>query len=599
MKKSLSKINPVFALILAAYCGLGIYGIKFYQYQINPDGISYIAIAEKYLAGNFADAVNGYWMPLYSWLLAPFLALGIFPLLAVKILALIIGLPTLIGARWLASRFALAELTKNILLLALIPLMIFFAFNRISPDFLIVGVLIFYLAAVFDPNYANGKYAKGLLCGALGSLAYLAKGYGLPFFLTHFLIFNGLLYFTATARIEKKNVFKNFASGLIVFFIISGAWIFLISQKYGHLTFNTAAGYNYALLEAGDLFHNRALLAPPNATAASYWEDPSFVDVKRFANRQAAARKSPHDTANQSGEVSKKIAPPKNEANHIADKLLGLFKKTALLKRNLAPTLAIFSAISGFAFVILLAALWFCRPWRREKLRSSIFYALLTLAIYSFGYMLIAVEDRYFWIAAILLMMIAAHFFDALFKLKNSFLHGAATVAMSAVVMFSFWKAPADFLLHKKDTSRHHYKLSQKLKSEYDIHGNIASDLNWSRTLYLAYFNGYKYYGVTGHEGRDQSILRQLEENNIAYYFVWSDTSEFYVPFKEITGGQIHGLRIYNLQERDHLAAPGGEIGVKKKPAVRASALAPFSCCAGRLPASAMLTSIIRPRQRI
>ncbi|MGH7452404.1 MAG: efflux RND transporter periplasmic adaptor subunit, partial [bacterium] len=120
-------------------------------------------------------------------------------------------------------------------------------------------------------------------------------------------------------------------------------------------------------------------------------------------------------------------------------------------------------------------------------------------------YMLIAVEGRYFWIAAILLMMIATHFFDLLFNLKKSFLHGAAAVMMLAAVMFSFCRTPADFLLH----------------------------------------------------------------------------------VKEITGGQIPGLRIYNLQERDHLAMPGGEIGLRKKPVVRIPALAPFSCCAGRLSPSA------------
>ncbi|MHC4720172.1 MAG: hypothetical protein ACYSYT_06835, partial [Planctomycetota bacterium] len=48
-----------------------------YRYQINPDGISYISVAQKYLAGDFAGAINGYWGPLYSWLLMPFLYFGI------------------------------------------------------------------------------------------------------------------------------------------------------------------------------------------------------------------------------------------------------------------------------------------------------------------------------------------------------------------------------------------------------------------------------------------------------------------------------------------------------------------------------------------
>ncbi len=40
------------------------------RYQIEADGISYLDIADKYLQRDWAAAVNAYWSPLYSWLLA-------------------------------------------------------------------------------------------------------------------------------------------------------------------------------------------------------------------------------------------------------------------------------------------------------------------------------------------------------------------------------------------------------------------------------------------------------------------------------------------------------------------------------------------------
>lgn len=40
------------------------------RYRMFSDGISYLDIAARYARGNWADAVNGYWSPLYSWILA-------------------------------------------------------------------------------------------------------------------------------------------------------------------------------------------------------------------------------------------------------------------------------------------------------------------------------------------------------------------------------------------------------------------------------------------------------------------------------------------------------------------------------------------------
>jgi len=44
------------------------------RYEVSPDGISYLDMGEAYLRGDWAMAVNGYWSPLYSWLLGAALA---------------------------------------------------------------------------------------------------------------------------------------------------------------------------------------------------------------------------------------------------------------------------------------------------------------------------------------------------------------------------------------------------------------------------------------------------------------------------------------------------------------------------------------------
>src|SRR5579859_310692 len=41
-----------------------------YRFYIEPDGINYLDIADAYLRRDWGSALNGYWSPLYSWLLA-------------------------------------------------------------------------------------------------------------------------------------------------------------------------------------------------------------------------------------------------------------------------------------------------------------------------------------------------------------------------------------------------------------------------------------------------------------------------------------------------------------------------------------------------
>lgn len=40
------------------------------RHTMNPDGVSYLDISDAYLAGDWSAAINAFWSPLYSWLLA-------------------------------------------------------------------------------------------------------------------------------------------------------------------------------------------------------------------------------------------------------------------------------------------------------------------------------------------------------------------------------------------------------------------------------------------------------------------------------------------------------------------------------------------------
>ncbi len=98
-----------------------IFLFPFYKYQINPDGVSYLSIAEHYLRGDFESAINACWSPLMSWLLVPLLFAGFAPISAAKFLLLITGLVTLEGVRKLSYRFEMTERLRYFILFSFIP----------------------------------------------------------------------------------------------------------------------------------------------------------------------------------------------------------------------------------------------------------------------------------------------------------------------------------------------------------------------------------------------------------------------------------------------------------------------------------------------
>ena len=184
----------------------------------------YINIAKLYLIGDLKDAINGYWGPLFSWLLVPFLKIfGSNPfeaLYASRVLSLIIGFFTIIGVRLLSYRFEMNEKIRNVIIVTLIPFILFVALGPIQPDLLFACFFVYFLSIIFNNDYPH-KY-DGILCGFLGVLAFLTKEYALPFFLATFILFNILHYIKDISKTKKRLILKNLSLGLLVFVIIEG-----------------------------------------------------------------------------------------------------------------------------------------------------------------------------------------------------------------------------------------------------------------------------------------------------------------------------------------------------------------------------------------
>ena len=238
MKQGLkSKTSMVLALIVFVVLGtfFTIYH-HYYQYGVNTGTIAFFTIAQKYIRGDFGNALVGGFTPLPSWLLIPFLKLGLAPVLAMRILNLIIGVVILIGVRELSYQFEMTEKIRKIIIFAAVPIVLHFTLTEHIPDLLIVSALVWYLNVIFNTDYPDSAY-KGILCGTIGAFGYLGKAFMFPFFISHFLLLNILHYFRTKEKWKK--VLRNAILGYIAFFIISGPWIIVLSNKYNKITFDT------------------------------------------------------------------------------------------------------------------------------------------------------------------------------------------------------------------------------------------------------------------------------------------------------------------------------------------------------------------------
>jgi len=516
-KSFTAKFDFRLALILAVYLILGIVLIKYYRYQINPDGISYISIAQKYLKGDLANAVNGYWGPLFSWLLMPVLAVGTEPLFAAKILNLLIGAVLIVALRILSYKFEMSESIRTVTFFAAVPVVLSFAFSDITPDLLLTSLLLFYFAVIFSADYA-GRVKKGLFCGVLGAAAYLSKSFAFPFFISHFLAMNVVAYFRNKAKQERKKVVRTFLTGAAAFAVISGVWIGLLADKYGELTFGTSGKFTYRAKavpgSVGLAVLWQRIWEPPNETAVSVWEDPTYVET------------APYE--------------PQSLTSYLGNQL-------KVVLRHIGMMAGIFMDFSVLSVAIAIAYLLFwLRRFKGVLVPAEVLYPTVTIALFAGGYSLIWVLPRYLWALCLMSMLMGGYVLGRLFQ--NNFFTRTRKAALLIILLLSF-AVPASLTLKRSaHIGSGIYTLSSALKNVIPPDCNIASNDSWGNSMFISYHLSCRYYGVHKQNITRAQLSETLRKYGIDYYLVWGAGEVdfgFLSDYEEITGGRIRGLRIY------------------------------------------------------
>lgn len=493
--------------LAAAYCAGAAAMVPLYSRQIDADGISYISIAAKYLSGDFINAVNGYWGPLLSWLLLPFMAIGINPLVAAKIAGALAGLLALYGAYRLSLRYEMPEGVRYLVLGTLIPVLYSFFLVVISPDLLVAALLLLCFTLTLEPDF-NASPRKQLACGALAAAAYYSKSYAMPFFLAY-LVLAQLLRFMRAQGDGRTAVRRAFLRSAIVFGLLCAPWAGFLSAKYGSFTVNTTGAYNHAVVGPGYIGHpvnSEGFFAPPNLTAVSVWEDPSVIPVRKWSPLSSA-------------------------------KLFG--RQLSLLLKNAFAVFDAYQSVTFFSFAILLCMILFlCGGWGEKWLLP-----LAALAIYSAGYMPIVVRARYLYFCYLVLYVMGAAVLGALFS--NEFFTPLRRKLLVAAFAVSMLVSPLANLIGNFGQGAEMPALAGRLARAADFRGaNIASNTMWMENLYLSYYLGARYFGEERKGASAQETEKVLRGMGIRYFLLWDDGARPMPGWREIPVPGILNLRL-------------------------------------------------------
>ncbi|CAN5631185.1 hypothetical protein BH11BAC1_BH11BAC1_23510 [soil metagenome] len=394
-------------------------------YVDNPDTISYVSIAEKYANADFANAVNGYWSPLISWLLALFLKAGAGEIIAFKWLQLLIGWFAIFNFVKLVLAIVHSKAIRVVLSLTIVPFVLDYSLLHLTPDLLFLSVILFYLRITTEREFFNHRHF-GLIAGVLGVLLYFSKSFGLCFFLVHFTFLFLRNYFQTKEYAFKRHLRKNYLQGIVCFVCMSSIWIYLLSDKYRHFTISENAAFNLSReVAAAPGKKNKlpvlsgGLFQPVNNTAVNAWEDPglatSIIPLHPFSIPQDAA----------------------------------IYRQ--VLKRNLLAIYYFdFRRQAGTAFIIILSAfLFFGR--RKRIFTDDYYYSFFTALILIYGgYALILIHARYIWVCTLFMLLLSGCLLEELMP-KNKKGQAFARLFFVLIVALIAIKRPVKEILLSKD----------------------------------------------------------------------------------------------------------------------------------------------------
>ena len=248
-----------------------------FRYEANPDGVSYLDVADAYREGRWSDVPNGYWSPLYPGLLALVAAVLRLPPSAdffvahvANVIAFVLALVTFeyflrgIDGVGVASSKTQRALRRDRWILGYVLFVWatvgLIGLGIITPDMLVAGAA-FTVAGILvrlRPTGARWRHPVGL--GVATGLGYLTKAAFFPLTIV-FLLVAGVLW----SRTKRAVALVLVAT--LSFAMLALPYALQLSREKGRPTFGEAGRLAYAWMVNGVTGQTHWQGGPPGAGA--------------------------------------------------------------------------------------------------------------------------------------------------------------------------------------------------------------------------------------------------------------------------------------------------------------------------------------------
>ncbi len=513
----------------------------------NIDGISYMSIAKQYAHGQASYAVNAYWSPWVSWLMAPPIAVGADPLTTFMFVNALAGIIGTAMATWIVWRLSGGQFWATVISLASAFTLYLSVAWTITPDAWVVTWVIVFTFALIEidaklrPGTAKQRIVAGIILGALGVVGYVTKQYLIPVFVVVTIIWLVVRMIAerherpdADRRAMKRSWVSMPVTILVTFLVVAAPWVGALSVKYHEFTLGTSAAVNVsskfdptsdATANAPQNLDPLQLPTPPNKYAVAYNEDRS-VETTDGA-----------DTTTKASLASR--------LKFYLEERVNVFPYYLQKIASFAP----FAWLTVAAFVLALA-LGFVRF---ARFRPAVWVATVWV-VYFAGYAAITQVSsgggnvRYYWpllpLSAMLLSLMIPPIwsrFAAAFRDRPGWKwRRALAVVLIAIIPFSAatqgllgFPAPFQYLrsspgvgyLIHAPLEPTPYSFSQQLIRDRVIpdHSKMVGT-NYRMTLRLAWYLDGQVYGTSGHnyDITNPAFQKVLTKNGIDYFITYT-----------------------------------------------------------------------------
>ncbi len=251
-------LRRIFVIFWIAAVGLAAVQAWTSRFEMAPDGIQYLDNADAYFSGDWRDAANTQWSPMYPWLLGaamrvlkpspywefPVLHLVNFLIFVAALIAFQYFLSTLLersGIPRPVEARAIAAVSCGAFLYAMLD---FTNVINPTPD-LTMAVFVFLTAALLTRIMAgDGRWHVFVLLGIALGLGYIAKA---PFFVYSFVCIGILIVLAFFQRLTPARAAVAFAA----FALTAAPYIAFLSHEKGRITYGDSGKYNVAWMVNG------------------------------------------------------------------------------------------------------------------------------------------------------------------------------------------------------------------------------------------------------------------------------------------------------------------------------------------------------------